>query len=289
MTAPVIEATKLSKDLTSNFLRKKVRVLENLNLAVAAGETYGLLGPNGAGKTTTLKLMLGLMHPTSGSVTVLGMPAGCRDVLGRIGFLPENPYFYSHLTGREFLDFIGQLFNIPDGERKERIAGLLAMVQIGEAADYAMRKYSKGMLQRLGIAQSLINRPDVIFWDEPMSGLDPVGRRDVRQVLFSLKEEGRTIFFNSHLLPDVNEVCDRVGVLHKGRLVGEEQIKSISSGGSYRDLEDYFLTTIGAAGDNSAAGGAKESSQAHRSSSDGTASTASGQLRAQKTSSEAPP
>lgn len=241
MTAAVIEATNLSKDLTSNFLRRKVRVLENLNLSVQAGETYGLLGPNGAGKTTTLKLMLGLMHPTSGNVAVLGMPSGSRAMLGRIGFLPENPYFYSHLTGREFLDFIGQLFDIPDSERKERIESLLAMVQIEDAADYAMRKYSKGMLQRLGIAQSLINRPEVIFWDEPMSGLDPIGRRDVRQILFSLKEEGRTIFFNSHLLPDVNEICDRVGVLNRGKLVGEEKIKNISSHGSYRDLEDYFL------------------------------------------------
>jgi ABC-2 type transport system ATP-binding protein len=222
MTDAAIEASMLTKDLTSGFSRKPVRVLEGVNISVSRGETYGLLGPNGAGKTTTLKLFLGLIRPTSGNVRVLGLEAGNRDILREIGFLPEDPYFYSHLSGREFLDFVAQLFGINAKIRKERARELLKLVSIGEAADVAMRKYSKGMLQRLGIAQSLINDPEVIFWDEPMSGLDPIGRKDVRLILAELKEQGKTIFFNSHLLPDVNEVCDRVGVLHSGRLVRKE-------------------------------------------------------------------
>lgn len=244
-SAAAIEASSLSKDVVSSFLRKKVRVLFDLNLAVGQSETFGLLGPNGAGKTTTLKLLLGLMRPSAGAARVLGEPAGNAVALARIGFLPESPYFYSYLTGREFMDFAGSLFGMSAASRKERTNELLNLVSLDRtAADKPMRKYSKGMLQRLGIAQSLINDPEVLFWDEPMSGLDPIGRRDVRLILGKLKEQKKTIFFNSHLLPDVNEVCDRVGILNKGRLVAEEKISTISGGGGYRDLEDYFLTVI---------------------------------------------
>lgn len=244
MADVVIQTTNLSKELTSSLLRRKVRILSGLNLSVIKGETFGLIGPNGAGKTTSIKLMLGLMRPTEGKAEILGMPAGDKRALAQIGYLPENPYFYSHLTGREFLDFVAQLFGIDGRERKDRARELLQTVSLTEAADMQMRKYSKGMLQRLGIAQSLINQPQVVFWDEPMSGLDPIGRRDVRQILFGLKEKGTTIFFNSHLLPDVNEVCDRVGVMNKGRLIVQEEVKNISSGGNYKDLEDYFLEFI---------------------------------------------
>lgn len=243
----VVEAQKLSKDRVSSFLRNRVRVLDELSLSIGRGETYGLLGPNGAGKTTTLKLLLGLLRPDSGTVTVLGKPAGHPEALGRVGFLPENPYFYSYLTGMEFLDFVASLFGIPKPERKEKLPHLIRLVGIETAKDTPMRKYSKGMLQRLGIAQSLINDPAVIFWDEPMSGLDPIGRRDVRTILLNLKEKGKTIFLNSHLLPDVNEVCDRVGILHKGKLIREDTIANISKGGSYADLEEFFLTAIGQA------------------------------------------
>ncbi len=245
MTTPVIEAEELGKDHISHFLRKRFTAVDRLNLQVMRSETYGLLGLNGAGKTTTLKLMLGLLRPTRGRVSVLGYPAGHRRALGRIGFLPENPYFYSYLTGREFLDFAGQIFGLPGAERRKRVQALLKMVSLTEAAGTAIRKYSKGMMQRLGIAQSLINDPEIIFWDEPTSGLDPIGRRDVRLILLSLKEQGKTIFFNSHLLPDVSEVCDRVGVLHRGVLVGEERMANITGGGGhYRNLEDYFLDCI---------------------------------------------
>lgn len=246
MTDAAIEASKLSKDVVSSFLRKRVRVLHGLDLTVQKRETYGLLGPNGAGKTTTLKILLGLMRPTEGTVKVLGERAGALKALERIGFLPEQPYFYSHLTGREFMDFAGRLFGFDSKQRSERTTELLEMVALEKAAyDKPMRKYSKGMLQRLGIAQSLVNDPEILFWDEPMSGLDPIGRRDVRKILAKLKEQKKTIFLNSHLLPDVNEVCDRVGVLHHGKLVAEENISTISSTGNYRDLEDYFLTVIG--------------------------------------------
>jgi ABC-2 type transport system ATP-binding protein len=244
MADVVIQTTNLSKELTSNLLRRKVRILSGLNLSVVKGETFGLIGPNGAGKTTSIKLMLGLMRATEGTAEILGMPAGEKRALAQIGYLPENPYFYSHLTGREFLDFVGQLFGLGSRERKDRCSELIETVSLTEAADMQMRKYSKGMLQRLGIAQSLINRPAVIFWDEPMSGLDPIGRRDVRQILYGLKEKGTTIFFNSHLLPDVNEVCDRVGVMNKGRLIVQEEVKNISAGGNYKDLEDFFLEFI---------------------------------------------
>lgn len=244
MADVVIQATNLSKELTVSLSRRKVRILSGLNLSVLKGETYGLIGPNGAGKTTSLKLMLGLLRPSEGSVEILGEPAGHKGALSRLGYLPENPYFYSHLTGREFLDFAGELFSIPIKERKERMAELLATVKLEAAADTQMRKYSKGMLQRLGIAQSLINNPEVIFWDEPMSGLDPIGRRDVREILAKLKAAGTTIFFNSHLLPDVNDICDRVGVLNNGKLVAEDLIKNISAEGNYKDLEEYFLEAV---------------------------------------------
>jgi len=255
----VIQTTNLSKELTSSLLRRKVRILSGLNLSVKKGETFGLIGPNGAGKTTSIKLMLGLMRPTEGNAEILGMPAGDKRALARLGYLPENPYFYSHLTGREFLDFAGQLFGIESKQRQERAKELIESVGLSEAADMQMRKYSKGMLQRLGIAQSLINNPELVFWDEPMSGLDPIGRRDVRQILLKLKEHGTTIFFNSHLLPDVNEVCDRVGVMCKGRMVVQEKVKNISGGGSYKDLEDFFLEVIAKAETGDTANSIKES------------------------------
>lgn len=246
MTDAAIEASKLSKDVISSFLRKRVRVLDGLDLTVQKSETYGLLGPNGAGKTTTLKLLLGLIRPTEGAARVLGETAGAPSALARIGFLPENPYFYSHLTGREFMDFAARLFGLSPQARADRTKELLEMVALDKTAyDKPMSKYSKGMLQRLGIAQSLVNDPEILFWDEPMSGLDPVGRRDVRKILKKLKEQKKTIFFNSHLLPDVNEVCDRVGVLNRGKLVAQENVSTISGGGDYRALEDYFLTAIG--------------------------------------------
>ncbi len=247
MTESVIETSGLVKDHVSNFLRKRFRALDGLTLSVPRGEAFGLLGPNGAGKTTTLKLLLGLLKPTAGTCQVLGHKAGDRKALSRIGFLPENPYFYSYLTAGEFLDFFGRLFNLPGRERKERSRQLLEMVSLSEAADRPIRKFSKGMLQRLGLAQCLINDPELVFLDEPNSGLDPIGRRDMRHIVLKLKDEGKTIFLNSHLLPDVNELCDRIVILHRGKCVAEARVQEISRGGNYRDLEEYFLESIKAA------------------------------------------
>jgi len=244
MTERVIEATGLIKDHFSNFLRKPSRALHGINFSVDKGEVFGLLGPNGAGKTTTQKLLLGLLRPTEGSVTVLGHPAGHQKTLARIGFLPENPYFYSHLTADEFLDFFGNLFNVPDAALKQRSKQLLELVSLSDSGSKPIRKFSKGMLQRLGIAQALINDPDLIFLDEPNSGLDPVGRRDIRQIIMGLKQQGKTIFLNSHLLADVNELCDRIMILHRGRCVAEGAVKEISSSGNYRDLEQYFMEAV---------------------------------------------
>jgi ABC-2 type transport system ATP-binding protein len=244
VTAAAVEASNLTKDVFSSFLRKRTRVLNGVSLNVSCGETYGLLGPNGAGKTTTLKILLGLMKPTSGKANVIGFPAGDQAALQRIGYLPENPYFYSHLTGREFLEFIGQLFSMNAARRRARATELLELVHMSKAENEEMRTYSKGMLQRLGIAQSLMNDPELVFWDEPMSGLDPLGRMDVRSILKHLKERGKTVFFNSHLLPDVFEVCDRVGVMNSGKLVAQTAVSEISASGDYRALETYFLKMV---------------------------------------------
>lgn len=242
MTELVIEAHSLTKDHISPILRKPQRVLDGLNLLVTAGQAYGLLGLNGAGKTTTLKLLTGLLKPTRGSISILGYKAGDKRGLQKLGFLPENPYLYSYLTAAEFLDFCGQLFGLNSNQRKQRASQLIEMVSLQKSTNLPVRKYSKGMMQRLAIAQALINDPAVLFLDEPMSGLDPIGRRDMRLILLGLKEQGKTIFLNSHLLPDVSEICDRVGILHQGKLLAEKDLAEAK--GSYRELEDYFMNTV---------------------------------------------
>lgn len=243
----VIQAVNLTKDRLSSFLRKRTRVLDGLNLRVLKGQTYGLLGPNGAGKTTTIKLLLGLLKKDSGEVTVLSAPPGTAQALSKIGFLPENPYFYTHLTGLEFLTFMAELFALPKNLIRTRAQSLLEKVSLTDSAHKAMGTYSKGMLQRLGIAQALINDPELLFLDEPMSGLDPIGRMEVRQLLKELKAEGKTIFLNSHLMPDVSELCDHIGILASGKLVAECPVSEITESGNFRALEDFFLQKIKAA------------------------------------------
>jgi ABC-2 type transport system ATP-binding protein len=242
MSEIVLEAQDLTKVYTSSLPRKRVTTLSNLNLAVARGETFGLLGPNGAGKTTSQKLFLGLLKPTTGSVRVFGANPTEAAVRSRVGFLPENPYFYTYLTGREFLGFCADLFGLTGAKRRERIEALLKLVDMTHAADTQLRKYSKGMLQRVGIAQALINDPELVFLDEPTSGLDPVGHKQIGQIIAQLKAQGKTLFFNSHIMNDVQEICDRIGILHKGRLVALGRIEELLAPGE--NLEDFFVRTI---------------------------------------------
>lgn len=219
MTAILIE--NLTKDYEVGFWRKrKVRALDQLSLTVEQGESFGFLGPNGAGKTTTLKLLMRLIYPTEGHAEILGKPFTDVSMHAHIGYLPENPYFYDYLTAEEFLAYSARLFDLPASTAKGRIDQLLEVVGLKDARRLQLRKYSKGMLQRAGIAQALINDPKVIFLDEPMSGLDPIGRREIRDLILSLRNAGKTVFFSSHILPDVESLCDRVAIVYKGRLRG---------------------------------------------------------------------
>ena len=201
--------------------------LDALDLEVNTGEVFGFLGPNGAGKSTTLKLLMQLLYPTSGSARVLGRPVGDLAVKRRIGFLPENPYFYDHLTGEELLIYFARLFGLRGTEVTTRVSRVLDEVGLGAERRLHLRQYSKGMVQRVGLAQALVNEPDVVFLDEPMSGLDPLGRRHVRQLMLRLRDRGCTVFFSSHILSDAESLCSRVGILAQGRLVASGRLSEI--------------------------------------------------------------
>jgi ABC-2 type transport system ATP-binding protein len=215
----VIEIENLTKDFRAGFWKNHpVRALDSLNLQVESGEVFGFLGPNGAGKTTTLKILMNLLRPTSGSARILGHPVSSVAMRSRIGYLPENPYFYDYLTAEELLLYVGRLFEMDRIGLKRKVSALLENVGLSDSRGLQLRKFSKGMIQRIGIAQAIINDPEVVFLDEPMSGLDPIGRREVREVISSLKNRGVTVFFSSHILPDVEMLCDRVAIVNKGRL-----------------------------------------------------------------------
>ena len=221
MGNPAIEIQGLTKDYPVSYWRTgKRRSLDNLTLQVEDGEVFGFLGPNGAGKTTTLKLLMGLIFPTAGTARVLGYSIDDIRMHRDIGFLPEQPYFYDYLTARELLDYYARVSGFGAAERRQRVARFLDCVGLTGAADVQLRKFSKGMLQRVGIAQAIIHDPKVVFLDEPMSGLDPVGRREVRDIIQELKHEGRTVFFSTHILSDAEMLCDRVAVLVGGKLQG---------------------------------------------------------------------
>ncbi|MBD2450752.1 ABC transporter ATP-binding protein [Nostoc sp. FACHB-152] len=219
---PVVSTFDLRKVYRSGFwLNQKVVSLKGCSLTVYQGETFGLLGPNGAGKTTLLKLLLGIIRPTGGRGLLFGKPLGDRQIKQSIGYLPENPYLYDYLTGWEFLELAAGLFQIPRNIQRDRIPQLLELVglPVADARKKQMRRYSKGMLQRVGMAQALINDPALIFLDEPMSGLDPLGRYQMREIILGLKAAGKTIFFNSHILSEVEQICDRIAILSKGELI----------------------------------------------------------------------
>ena len=215
-----IEIENLTKDYEVGFWRKrKVRALDGLSLTVEHGQVFGFLGANGAGKTTTLKLLMGLIYPTGGQARILGRDIGDTSMHARIGYLPENPYFYDYLTAREFLNYCAQLFGQDSSARSRRTEEILAHVNLEEKSwDRQLRKFSKGMLQRVGLAQALVNDPQIVFLDEPMSGLDPVGRREVRDLIASLRTQGKTVFMCSHILSDIEVLCDNVAILKGGRL-----------------------------------------------------------------------
>jgi len=228
-----IRTQELTKDFLVGFWRPRpYRALDRLSIEVAPGEVFGFLGPNGAGKTTTLKLLMQLVFPTSGKAEILGRPAGDVAVRRRIGYLPENPYFYDHLTAEELLDYYGRLFGMGAAERRVRSAATLDRLGIGAERRLQLRKFSKGMLQRVGLAQALLNDPEVIFLDEPMSGLDPLGRRDVRALMLELRDAGRTIFFSSHILSDAEALCSQVAIVAKGRL---------AAAGRLADLQEFAV------------------------------------------------
>lgn len=201
------------------FSRHKVTAVNHLSLTIPEKEIFGFLGPNGAGKTTTIKMLLGLVEPDKGYSRIFGIDSRAKDVRGRVGFLPENPHFYGHLTARDFLSFAGKLLHLNRMNRMQRAEELLERVSLMKAANQRVEGFSRGMLQRLGIAQALMNDPDLIVLDEPITGLDPVGRRDVKQILTDLRADGKTIFFSSHILSDVEEMCDEVCMLNHGHLV----------------------------------------------------------------------
>ena len=228
MTNAVLEIRGLEKSYRMGLLgRQRRRALEPLHLELPAGEVFGYLGPNGSGKTTTLKLLMGLIFPDGGSATVLGSALDDPAWRQRIGYLPEHPYFYDYLTPREYLDYAGRLFQLGRERRRERAERLLEQLGLTTAADVPLRRLSKGMQQRLGLAQALVNDPELVFLDEPMSGLDPIGRAQVRDLIQSLREAGRSVFFSTHILPDAESLCDRVGLLRGGRLLNVGRLDEI--------------------------------------------------------------
>ncbi len=223
-----IETEELTKDYAVGFWRKRPRrALDRLSLQVESGEVFGFLGPNGAGKTTTLKLLLQLVFPTSGRALLLGRPLGDPVAKRRLGYLPEHPYFYDYLTAEELLTYFGGLFGLGPADRRRRVNALLDEVGIGAERRLQLRKFSKGMLQRVGIAQALLNEPELVILDEPMSGLDPLGRRDVRALILRLRDRGCTVFFSSHVLSDAETLCSRVAILAKGRLVASGRLSDM--------------------------------------------------------------
>ena len=236
-TAPALLIEGLRKTVAVGFRRRKVEILKGVELTVFENDVFGLLGPNGAGKTTTVKTVVGLMKPSAGALT-LGI-AGRQQ----LGYLPENPYFYDYLSGREFLHLCGRLFRLPGDLRRERVEGLLRDVGLEKAAAVHLRKYSKGMLQRIGIAQALMNDPQLVLLDEPMTGLDPIGRVEVKNIIAGLHERGKTVLFNSHVLSDVGELCTRIAIMAEGRVVWQGYVAEAlaeSPGG----LEDFFVRVV---------------------------------------------
>lgn len=238
MAVDAIVIDRLTKTFKPNWPWKPpTTVLRGLSFSVGQGEIFGFLGPNGAGKTTTLKVLIGLIRQTSGYAEVLGSPAGDVEVHRRIGFLPESPYFYDYLTAEEFLRFYGRLAGMGGARLSQRVTSLLELVGLAEARARQLRKFSKGMLQRVGLAQALVHDPELVILDEPMSGLDPIGRKEIRDLILHLREQGKTVLFSTHIIPDVEMICDRVVVIVKGQVLAAGRVDELVGHGRTRSVE----------------------------------------------------
>jgi ABC-2 type transport system ATP-binding protein len=239
----VIQIRNLVKRYRNVLTREWVAAVNDISLDVYQGEIFGFLGPNGAGKTTTIKSLLGLIFPDAGTVTVLGKPPGDNDIKRQISYLPESPYFYEHMSAKEVISFYASLFGMRGAERDKRVSYLIDLVGLSSAGDKPLRAFSKGMLQRVGIAQSLVNDPKILFFDEPTSGLDPIAHRDIRDLILHLKNEGRTLFLSSHQLSDVEMVCDRVSILYRGKIRKLGRVDELVAGGHVEVLAENAKTT----------------------------------------------
>ena len=246
----IIEIENLSKDYEVGFwVKKKVRALDNLNLQVEAGQIFGFLGGNGAGKTTTIKILMSLMFPSTGTARILGHDISDVRMHSRIGYCPENPYFYDYLKARELMNYFGELFGLDAAKRNRKTEELLTKVGLDEKDwNKQLRKFSKGMLQRVGLAQSLINEPEIVFLDEPMSGLDPIGRREIRELISDLRNNGTTVFMSTHILSDIEALCDNVAILRGGKLAATGNLNDLLTNSGATQI--YEITVKGAAAEN---------------------------------------
>ena len=245
-----LQISNLTKDYKTGFFKQRsVRALDGLTLEVRSGQIFGFLGGNGAGKTTTIKILMGLLHPTTGEAKILGQDISEIDVHRRLGYCPENPYFYDYLTPLELLNYFGEIFGLNSQKRKERSTDLLNAVGL-QKSDWNkhLRKFSKGMLQRVGLAQSLLNDPEIIFLDEPMSGLDPIGRREIRELIARLRTHGKTVFMSTHILSDIESLCDEVAILSRGKLTATGNLQDLLTSSSDRQGFEVTIANI----DNSA-------------------------------------
>ena len=238
-THPALEIAGLHKAFSGHLGLGRTPAVGGIDLSIRRGEIFGLLGPTGAGKTTTIKRILGLLRPDAGNIRIFGSPSHERQARARIGYLPENPYFYDYLTASEFLDFYARLQGISKADREELVRGTLERVGLAGRGNTALRAFSKGMTQRLGLAQAIQHEPDLVILDEPMSGLDPMGRREVRDLILSLRKAGRTVFFSSHILQDAEMICDRVAILKAGRLLSVGSLDELVS-----DRVRWFEVTV---------------------------------------------
>ena len=247
---PVLEFVDLAKEFRLGLQLTRVQAVRGVSLDVRAGEIFGYLGPNGAGKTTTMKMAMGLIQPSAGQVKLFGRTMQDSMIRSRVGYLPEHPYFYDYLTASEILDFYGELYGLDRGTRRRRVGELLELVGLSHAAHRTLRRFSKGMLQRVGIAQAIINDPDLVILDEPLSGLDPMGRKEVRDIIVALREQGKTVFFSSHILHDIETICDRVALLIQGKLEKVGPLDTLLSEGtsevevSARDVSAETMRTL---------------------------------------------